>query len=91
MADVTVTISVPDIEAHALAIVAASLAQSSSSRLMNIGSVIGGPWRTYSPQVEANMKDLMGDAAERVFEALADNRLRRSHKDGTAMSGCGAR
>ena len=72
MADVTVTISVPDIEAHALAIVAASLAQSSSSRLMNIGSVIGGPWRTYSPQVEANMKDLMGDAAERVYEALAD-------------------
>jgi len=66
MADVTVTISVPDIEAHALAIVAASLAQSSSSRLMNIGSIIGGgPWRTYSPQVEADMKDLMGDPAER--------------------------
>jgi len=66
MADVTVTISVPDIEAHALAIVAASLAESSSSRRMNIGSIIGGgPWRTYSPQVEADMKDLMGDPAER--------------------------
>ncbi len=25
----------------------------------------------YSPQVEANMIDLMGEAAERVYEALA--------------------
>jgi hypothetical protein len=26
----------------------------------------------HSPQVEANMTDLMGEAAERVYDALAD-------------------
>jgi len=46
--------------------------QNSSSRVINIGSAIGRPPWPYSPRVEANMIDLMGDAAEKVYEALAD-------------------
>jgi hypothetical protein len=65
MADVTLTITLPDIEAHALAIVAASLGpeqfEQAHQHWLN-------HWRAleaYSPQVEANMIDLMGEAANR--------------------------
>ncbi len=72
MADVTLTITLPDIEAHALAIIAASLGpeqfQHAYQHRLN-------HWKAneaYNPQVEASMIDLMGEAAERVYEALAD-------------------
>ena len=70
MAVVTLTITLPDHEAQALAIVAASLGpeqfESAYQHWLN-------HWKAteaYSPQVEANMIDLMGEAAERVYEAL---------------------
>ena len=53
MAAVTLTIALPDHEAHALAI----------------------HWKAndmYSPQVEANMIDVMGEAAEKLYAALSD-------------------
>jgi len=72
MADVTVTITLPDLEAHALAIVATSLgAEQFESAYQHWLSL----WKAndaYSPQVEANMADLMGEAAEKLYTALAD-------------------
>ena len=72
MADVTLTITLPDLEAHALAIIAASLGpeqfESAYQHWLN-------HWKAtdaYSPQVEANMSDLMGEAAEKLYTALAD-------------------
>jgi len=72
MADVTLTITLPDIEAHALAIIAAGLGpeqfESAYQHWLN-------HWKAtdaYGPQVEANMSDLMGEAAEKLYTALAD-------------------
>ena len=72
MADVTLTITLPDIEAHALAIIAAGLGpeqfESAYQHWLN-------HWKAtdaYGPQVEANMSDLMGEAAEKLYGALAD-------------------
>jgi len=72
MSDVTLTITLPDLEAQALAIVMASLGleqfESAYQHWLN-------HWKAndaYSPQVEANMSDLMGEAAEKLYGALAD-------------------
>jgi hypothetical protein len=72
MADVTLTITLPDLEAQALAIIAASLGpeqfESAYQHWLN-------HWKAsdaYSPQVEANMSDLMGEAAEKLYKALAN-------------------
>jgi hypothetical protein len=72
MADVTLTITLSDLEAHALAIITASLGpeqfEHAYQHWLNHWKVTEG----YSPQVEANMTDLMGDAAEKVYDALVD-------------------
>jgi hypothetical protein len=72
MADVTLTITLPDIEAHALAIITASLGPEQFEHAYQHWLNHWKALETYSPQVEANMTDLMGDAAEKVYEALAD-------------------
>jgi hypothetical protein len=72
MADVTLTITLSDLEAHALAIVAASLGP---GQFENAYQHWLNHWKAtdaYSPQVEANMIDLMGEAAEKVYLALAE-------------------
>ena len=72
MATVTLTINLPDHEAQALAIIAASPGpeqfESAYQHWLN-------HWKAtdvYSPQVEANMIDVMGEAAEKLYVALAD-------------------
>ena len=62
----------PDHEAQALAIIAASLGpeqfESTYQHWLN-------QWKAndaYSPQVEANMIDVLGEAAEKLYAALAD-------------------
>jgi hypothetical protein len=72
MAAVTLTITLPDHEAQALAIIAASLGpeqfESAYQHWLN-------HWKAndiYSPQVEANMNDVMGEAVEKLYAALAD-------------------
>jgi hypothetical protein len=72
MAYVTLTITLPDIEAHALAIVAASLGPEQFEHAYQHWLNHWKANEAYSPQVEANLTDLMGDAAEKVYEALAD-------------------
>jgi hypothetical protein len=62
----------PDIEAHALAIFAASLGPEQFEHAYQLWLNHWKVNEAYSPQVEANMTDLMGDAAEKVYEALAD-------------------
>jgi hypothetical protein len=72
MADATLTITLPDIEAHALAIIVASLGPEQFEHAYQHWLRHWKAHEAYSPQVEANMMDLMGDAAEKVYEALAD-------------------
>jgi hypothetical protein len=72
MADVTLVVTLSDIEAHALAIIAASLGP---EQFENAYQHWLNHWKAteaYSPQVEANMIDLTGEAAEKVYRALAD-------------------
>jgi hypothetical protein len=71
MADVTLTITLPDIEANALAIVVASLGPEQFEQAYQHWLNHWKALEAYSPQVEANMTDLMGEAAEKVFLALA--------------------
>ena len=72
MADVTLTITLPDIEAHALEIIAASLGPEQFEQAYQHWLNHWKALETHSPQVEANMIDLMGEAAERGYKALAD-------------------
>jgi hypothetical protein len=71
MANITLTI-LSDIEAHALAIIAASFGPEQFEHAYQHWL---NHWKAHeacSPQVEANMTDLMTEATERVYEALAD-------------------
>ena len=72
MAAVTLTITLPDREAQALAIIANSLGpeqfESAYQHWLN-------HWKAndaYGSQVEANMIDVMGEAVEKLYAALAD-------------------
>ena len=72
MADVTLTLTLPDLEAHALAIITASLG---TEQFEHAYQHWLNHWKTndaYSPQVEANMSDVMGEAVEKLYAALAD-------------------
>src|SRR5260221_4017221 len=72
MAAITLTITLPDHEAHALAMIRASL---SPQQFENAYQHWLNHWKAnaiYSPQVEANMIDVMGEAAEKRYAALAD-------------------
>jgi hypothetical protein len=72
MADITLTITLPDIEAQALAMVVASLGEEQFERAYQCWLNHWKAHEAYSPQVEANMVDLMGEATEKVFAALTD-------------------
>jgi len=72
MADVTVTTTLSDLQAKALAIVAASLGpeqfESAYQHWLN-------HWKAtdaYSPDVEAKLSDRMSGAAKRLYTALAE-------------------
>ena len=71
MAAVDLSVTLPDIEAEALAIVLASLGpeqfESAYQHWLNHWKALDA----YSPQVEANMIDLMGEAAKKLYAALA--------------------
>jgi len=71
MADITLTIALSDTEAHALAIVAASLGPEQFEHAHQHWLNHWKANEASSPQVEANMIDLMGEAAEKVYLALA--------------------
>jgi hypothetical protein len=72
MATVTLTITLPDHEAHALAIVMASLGPEQFEHAYQHWLNHWKASDAYNPQVEANMVDLMGEATEKVYVALAD-------------------
>jgi hypothetical protein len=72
MADVTLTITLPDLEAHALAIIAASLGPEQFESAYQHWLDHWKASDAYSPQVEATMSDVMGEAAEKLYTALAD-------------------
>jgi hypothetical protein len=71
MADVTVTVTLSDLEAQALAIVAASLGPEQFESAYQHWLRHWKATESHNPQVEANMSDLMGDAAEKFYAALA--------------------
>jgi hypothetical protein len=71
MPDVTVTITLPDIEAQALAIVAVSLGPEQFEGAYQNWLKHWKATNAYSPGVEANWSDLMGEAAEKLYTALA--------------------
>ena len=71
MADITLTIRLPDIEAHAFAVVA-SLGEEQFEHAYQCWLNHWKAHETYSPQVEANMVDLMGEAAHKIYAALHD-------------------
>jgi len=72
MADVTLTITLPDLEAHALAIITANLGPEQFEHAYQYWLNHWQANDAFSPQIEANMIDLMGDAVEKLYTALAD-------------------
>jgi len=72
MADVTLTMTLSDLEAHALAVIAASLGPEQFESAYQHWLKHWKATDAHSPQVEANMSDLMGEAAEKLYTALAD-------------------
>ncbi len=72
MADVTLTITLSDIEAQAFATLLASVGPEQFEHAYQHWLNHWKATEVYSPQAEANMIDLMGEAAEKVYEALSD-------------------
>jgi hypothetical protein len=72
MAAVTLKFSLPDIEAHALAVLLASLGPEQFEHAYQHWLNHWKASEAYSPQVEANMIDLMSEAAVKLHAALAD-------------------
>ena len=72
MAVVTLTITLPDHEAHVLAITMAGLGPEQFESAYQHWLIHWKASDAYSPQVEANMIDVMGEAAEKLYAALAD-------------------
>jgi hypothetical protein len=72
MADITLTITLPDIEAHALAIAVASLGEEQFEHAYQCWLNHWKAHEAYSPRVEAHMVDLMSEAAQKVYAALRD-------------------
>jgi hypothetical protein len=67
MADITLTITLPDIEAQALAIVLASLGEEQFEHDYQCWLHHWKAHEAFSPQVEVNMVELMSEAAEKVL------------------------
>lgn len=72
MADITLKISLPDIEAQALAIVIASLGEEQFENAYQHWLAHWKAQEAYSPDVEFNMVDLMSEAAKKLYAALTD-------------------
>jgi hypothetical protein len=71
MADVTLTITLPDIEAEALAMLIASLGTEQFEDAYQYWLSHWKAHEAYSPHVEMNTTDLMAEAAEKLYAALA--------------------
>jgi hypothetical protein len=72
MADITLTIMLPDIEAQALAMVLASLGEEQFENAFQRWLAHWKASDAYSPNVEANTVNLMGEAVEKIYAALAE-------------------
>lgn len=70
MADVTLTITMPDVEAEALAMLIASLGTEQFEDAYQHW-LMQRKHEAYSPAVEINTTDLMADATEKVYDALS--------------------
>jgi hypothetical protein len=62
----------PDVEAQALAMVVASLGEEQFEYEYQCWLNHWKAHESYSPQVEANMVDLMGEAVGRIYAALTE-------------------
>jgi hypothetical protein len=72
MADIMLTITLPDIEARALAIVLASLGEEQFENAYQRWLAHWKATEVYSPEVEVNKVDLMGEATDKIYAALTD-------------------
>jgi len=72
MPDVSLTITLPDLEAYALAMVIASLGPEQHEHAYHSWLNHWKATDAYSPAEEVNMSNLMGDAADKLYAALAD-------------------
>jgi len=72
MADVTLTITLSDLEAQALAIIAVSLGPEQHEHAYQHWLNHWQAADAYSPEVEANTSDLMADASDKLYAALAE-------------------
>jgi hypothetical protein len=70
MTNVTFTITLSDIEAHALAILIASVGPEQFEHAFQHWLSHWKAREAYNPQVEANTIDLMAGAVEKVYAAL---------------------
>jgi hypothetical protein len=66
MAEITLTVTLPDVEAHALAMIVASLGPEQFEHAYQHWLNHWKANEAYNPRVEANMIDLMGDAARQA-------------------------
>jgi hypothetical protein len=71
MADITLTITLPDIEAEALAILIASLGDEQFEDAYQFWLTHWKAHEAYSPSVEMNTADLMAEATGKLHAALA--------------------
>jgi hypothetical protein len=71
MADITLTITLPDIEAEALAMLIASLGDEQFEDAYQHWLTRWKAHEAYSPEVEMNTTELMGEAAAKLYAALA--------------------
>jgi len=72
MADINLTITLPDLEAHALAMIVASLGPEQFEHAYHHWLNHWKAHEAYSPQVEANMIEIMGEAAGKLHAAFVE-------------------
>jgi hypothetical protein len=72
MADVTLTLTLPDIEAEALAMLIASLGAEQFEDAYQHWLKQWKAYDAYSPDVEMNATDLMGEATTKLYAVLKE-------------------
>jgi hypothetical protein len=72
MADITLTMTLPDIEAEALAMLIASLGDEQFEDAYQYWLVYWKATEAYSPAAEMNTAELMAEAARKLRAALAE-------------------
>jgi hypothetical protein len=72
MADITLTITLPDIEGQALAIIIASLGEEQCENTYHAWLSHWKATDAFSPAVEINMAELTREAAEKLQAALGE-------------------